>query len=431
MNIVNAKYQMPRIEDYEPLVGPETVGRILKKAKALEGFHVANINSTYYGGGVAELLSSLTLLLNGLGIQAGWRVLQGSPDFFGITKRMHNALQGMDFNFTPLKRHIYESVISQNSLFNHFDRDRIDMIIVHDPQPLPLVTHYRRHCPWVWRCHIDLTDGHRKLWNYLSGFINQYDAVIFSTRGSARKTKPPQIFSLPAIDPFSTKNRELSQKEMDGRLAHYKIPTDLPIIAQVSRFDRWKDPLGVIEAFKIARRKVDATLVLLGNFASDDPEGTKIYESLLALREERILILPNGDDTALVNTIQARAAVILQKSTREGFGLTVTEAMWKGTPVIAGNVGGIRCQIQNGANGFLVSSAEECAHRIVDLLKDRRLRKRIGRTGKETVRKRFLMPRYLEQHLDLFSSFESGFHHVGWTASSTRSPKRGKYSAYE
>jgi trehalose synthase len=420
------RHQIPQIEDYEPLVGPETVGRILKKAKALEGFHVANINSTYYGGGVAELLSSLTLLLNGLGIQAGWRVLQGSPDFFGITKRMHNALQGMDFNFTPLKRHIYESVVFHNSLLNHFDRDRIDMIVVHDPQPLPLIAHYRRHCPWVWRCHIDLTTGDRKLWNYLSGFIRQYDAVIFSTRESARRTKPPQLFFLPAIDPFTTKNRELPKAEMDGRLAHYKIPTDLPIIAQVSRFDPWKDPLGVIEAFKFARRKVDATLVLLGNFASDDPEGAKIYESLLAHREERILILPNGDDTALVNTLQTRAAVILQKSTREGFGLTVTEAMWKGTPVIAGNVGGIRCQIQNGVNGFLVSSVGECTHRIVELLKDRRLRKRIGRAGKETVRKRFLMPRYLEEHLDLFSSFESSFRHVGWTASSTWSPKRGK-----
>jgi trehalose synthase len=428
---VNGKYQIPRVEDYEPLVGPETVGRILKKARMLEGFHVANINSTYYGGGVAELLSSLTLLLNGLGILAGWRVLQGSPDFFGITKRMHNALQGMDFNFTPLKRFIYESVIFQNSLLNHFNRDRFDMIIVHDPQPLPLIAYYRKHCPWVWRCHIDLTEGHRKLWNYLSGFINQYDAVIFSTKESARKTKAPQLFFLPAIDPFNTKNRELPKKEMDGRLAHYNIPTDLPIIAQVSRFDPWKDPLGVIEAFKLARRKVDATLVLLGNFASDDPEGARIYESLLSHREERILILPNGDDTALVNTIQARASVILQKSTREGFGLTVTEAMWKGTPVIAGDVGGIRCQIQNGVNGFLVSSAEECAQQIVNLLKDQRLRKRIGHAGRETVRKQFLMPRFLEQHLDLFSSFKSSFHHVGCTARSTGPRKHKKIIACE
>jgi trehalose synthase len=194
----------------------------------------------------------------------------------------------------------------------------------------------------------------------------------------------------------------------------------------VSRFDRWKDPLGVIEAFKLARRKVDSTLVLLGNFASDDPEGAKIYESLLAHREERILILPNGDDTALVNTIQTRAAVVLQKSIREGFGLTITEAMWKGTPVIAGNIGGIPHQIQNGANGFLVSSIEECAHQIVKLLKDRRLREHIGRAGKETVRQKFLMPRFLEEHLDLFSSFESSFRHVGCCARSTWSPEQKK-----
>ncbi len=375
----------------------------------MRGFHVVNINSTYYGGGVAELLSSVTLLLNELGIQAGWRVLQGSHDFFGITKRMHNALQGMPFKFTKLKRHIYESVVFENSLRNHLDHD---LVLVHDPQPLPLVVHYQRQCPWVWRCHIDLARAHRQLWDYLRGFVNQYDAAIFSTKEAAQKVRPPQLFFVPAIDPFTRKNRELTAKEMDGRLAHYHIPTDLPIVAQVSRFDPWKDPLGVIEAFQQARREVKATLVLLGNFASDDPEGVKIYESLQKRREERILILPNGDDTALVNTIQRRAAVIVQKSIQEGFGLTVTEAMWKGRPVIGGNTGGIRHQIQNGVNGFLVSSVKECAQRMVQLLKDRRLADRLGRAAKETVRRRFLMSRYLEHHLDLFGSFTQSFRYV-------------------
>jgi len=406
---MDPNHRIPRIEDYEPLVGSKTIERILKKAGGLKGFHLAHINSTYYGGGVAELLSSLTLLLNRLGIQAGWRVLQGSPDFFGITKKMHNALQGMPFQFTNLKRDIYETVVFQNSLINHFHQERHDLIIVHDPQPLPLISHYRRRSPWVWRCHIDLSRPHQKLWNYLRGFVDRYDAVVFSTKEAAQKTDPPQFFFLPAIDPFITKNRTLSKAEMDGRLAHYHIPTDKPIIAQVSRFDPWKDPLGVIEAFKIARREVDATLILLGNFASDDPEGAKIYESLLKHKDERILILPNGDDTALVNTIQTRAAVILQKSIREGFGLTVTEAMWKGTPVIAGDVGGIRYQIQDGVNGFLVSSVKECAQRMVQLLKDRRLRERVGRAGKKSVSERFLLPRYLEQHLDLCSSFTPSF----------------------
>jgi trehalose synthase len=261
--------------------------------------------------------------------------------------------------------------------------------------------------------------------------VDQYDAAIFSTRESAAETCPPRFFFLPAIDPFSTKNRALSKKEMDGRLAHYHIPTDRPIIAQVSRFDPWKDPLGVIEAFKMAKLEKKATLVLLGNFASDDPEGARIYEKLLSHRSERILVLPSGDDTALVNTIQTRAAVILQKSIREGFGLTVTEAMWKGTPVIAGNTGGIRYQIKNGINGFLVSSIPECARRLVQLLENPSLRGRMGRAARESVRQRFLMPRYLEQHLDLFSSFESDHRHIcklsGGPASLFPSVKRRKH----
>jgi len=404
------RYQIPRLEAYEPHIGGQAVERILAKARKLNGFHVTHINSTYYGGGVAELLSSLTMLLNGLGIRAGWRVLQGSPDFFGITKRMHNALQGKTFEFTPLKRRIYESVVHENSIRNHLDHD---MVVVHDPQPLPLIAHYEKRSPWIWRCHIDLSRPHRELWRYLHGYVDRYDAVIFSTKEYAKRIQPPQLFFLPAIDPFTTKNRRLSEREMNNRLAHYRIPTDLPIITQVSRFDPWKDPKGVIEAFKLARREVDATLVLLGNFASDDPEGAEIYESLLKCREDRILVLPNGDDTALVNTLQRRSAVVVQKSLREGFGLTVTEAMWKGTPVIGGNVGGIRYQIQDGVNGWLVSSVRECAHCMVEAVKNRRLRERLGRSAHETVRERFLISRYLEQYLDLFQSFEPTFKYVG------------------
>ena len=420
---MTTNYRSLRVEDYEPLVGLAVVERILAKAETLRGFHVTNINSTYNGGGVAELLSSVTLLLNAMGIQAGWRVLQGSPDFFGITKRMHNALQGMPFQFTSLKRRIYESVVFENSIRNHFAHD---LVMVHDPQPLPLIGHYRKQCPWVWRCHIDLSHAHQKLWSYLSGFVNQYDAVIFSTGEAARPVRPPRLFSLPAIDPFTTKNCELSLAEENGRLAHYHIPTDLPIVTQVSRFDPWKDPMGVIEAFKIARREVPATLVLLGNFASDDPEGARIYESLLGCREDRILVLPNGDDTALVNTIQRRAAVVLQKSIREGFGLTVTEAMWKGAAVIGGNAGGIRHQIQDGVNGFLVSSIPECAQRLVQLLKDIRLRHRLGRAARETVRQKFLMTRFVEHHLDLFGSFVREFRYAGRPARPPMLPGRKK-----
>ena len=211
---------------------------------------------------------------------------------------------------------------------------------------------------------------------------------------------------MPAIDPFSITNKELTGDEIDERLNHYGIPTDLPLIAQISRFDRWKDPEGVIQAYKLASREVDCTLVLLGNVATDDPEGQQVYQSLLHCQEERIRIL-SLEDTALVNALQRRAAVVLQKSLREGFGLTVTEAMWKGTPVIGGNVGGIRYQIEDGVNGFLVSSVEEAAERIVQLLKDEALRSQMGTRAKETVKERFLMTRLLEQYLDLFSSFET------------------------
>jgi trehalose synthase len=403
-------FKVPRIEEYETLIGAQAVERILAKARKLSGFHVTNINSTYYGGGVAELLSTLTLLMNNMGVQAGWRVLQGAPDFFGITKNMHNALQGKAFEFTPVKRQIYEEIVFQNSLRNHLDHD---MVIVHDPQPLPLIAYYEKKSPWIWRCHIDLSNPHQELWAYLSQFVDRYDAAIFSTKEYAQKLKVPQVFFLPAIDPFSTKNRDLDETTMNERLAHYKIPTDLPLVVQVSRFDPWKDPQGVVEAFNIARRETPATLVLLGNFASDDPEGAEIYETLLHHREDRILILPHGDDTALVNTLQRKAAVVIQKSLREGFGLTVTEAMWKGTPVIGGNVGGIRYQIQDGVNGFLVSSIEETAQRIVQVLKNPNKRDEMGRLARETVREQFLMSRYLEQYLDLFGSFEATFRYTG------------------
>lgn len=394
-----------RIEDFEPLVGAETVERIARKAAALRDAHVVHVNSTYYGGGVAEILGSLTLLLNNLGVRAGWRVIQGAPDFFSVTKKMHNALQGAEIELTKQKLHIYEEIVAENALRNHLDHD---FVVVHDPQPLPLITHYRKNAPWVWRCHIDLSNPNRKLWEYLSRFVGKYDAVVFSLEEYAQKLDIPQLFFEPAIDPFSIKNRELSEEEIDERLDHYQIPRDLPLVVQVSRFDRWKDPEGVIRAFKIAREEVDATLVLLGNVATDDPEGEQVYHSLLGERDERIVIL-SREDTALVNALQSRADVVVQKSLREGFGLTVTEAMWKGAAVVGGNVGGIKRQIEDGVTGFLVSSVEECAARVVRLIKDEALRRRVGEAARESVRRRYLMSRLLEQHLDLYDSFDATF----------------------
>src|SRR5207245_4109788 len=393
-----ARHRIDQIEDYEPLVGQEQVERTREKARKFKGLRVANFNSTYYGGGVAETISSLTLLMNRLGLLTEWRVIQGTADFFSITKKMHNALQGGKIDLSSIKKEIFEQVIYENSVRNFLEHD---FVIVHDPQPLPLVEHYEKKCPWIWRCHIDLSRPEAEMWKYLRRWIDKDDTANLSCPEYKQEMKPPQHVFMPAINPFNIKNRHLSDKEIDERLAHYKIPTDLPLVVQISRFDPWKDPKGVVRAFKLARKRVDARLVLLGNFATDGPEGEEIFNSLCACRDERILILTSGDDTALVNALQTRADVVLQKSLREGFGLTVAEAMWKGTSVIGGNVGGIRYQIEDGVNGFLVSSVEAAAERIVELLKDKKLRDQMGEKAREIVREKLLLPRYVEQYLDL------------------------------
>jgi trehalose synthase len=398
-------FKLISVEDFETLIGAEAVERVLRKAERLRDLHLVNINSTYYGGGVAELLSSLTLLLNATGIRTGWRVIQGRPDFFSITKKMHNALQGGDIDLTDLKMQIYEEVAYENAVRVHLDHD---VVIVHDPQPLPLIQHFRKKAPWIWRCHVDLSHPNAELWAYLAPLIERYDAVVLSLPEYAQNLTTPQRFILPAINPFSTTNKDLSDVEIADRFSHYDIPTDLPLVVQISRFDKWKDPQGVVDAFKIARQQVDCTLVLVGNVATDDPEGQEVFASLCQCREERIRIL-SVQDSALVNALQRRAAVVLQKSSREGFGLTVTEAMWKGAAVIGGNVGGIKHQIEDGVSGFLVNSVEEAAARIVEVVKDPGLRERLGRNARETVRSHFLMTRLMEDWLDLIGSFEARF----------------------
>lgn len=393
------------IEDYQPLIGEEAVERIRRKANRLRDLRVLHLSSTFYGGGVAEMLSSETLLARSLGIKADWRLIQGSPDFFSVTKKLHNALQGAAINLTELKKEVYEETIVQNAL--RMDMD-YDFVVVHDPQPLPLITQYRRTCPWVWRCHLDLSRPNPEVWEYVRDYVDQYDAMVVSLPEYAQNVAPPQVSIMPAINPFSGKNGPFGKAEVHDRLRHYGIPDDLPIVAQISRFDRWKDPEGVIAAFKQARKEVDATLVLLGNVATDDPEGQEVFESLLRCREERIIIL-TAEDTALVNALQRHAAVVLQKSLREGFGLTAAEAMWKGTAVIAGDCGGLRHQIEDGKNGYLVSSVDQAAQRMVELLRDAALRNRLGQRARRTVRERFLMTRKIEQYLDLFAAFEPQF----------------------
>jgi trehalose synthase len=392
------------IEDYAPLIGDEALERILHKAHRLRDLRVLHLSSTFYGGGVAEMLSSVTLLARSLGIKADWRLIQGSPDFFNVTKKIHNALQGAEINLTDLKKEVYEEVVVQNALRMELD---YDFVIVHDPQPLPMIMHHRRTCPWIWRCHLDLSHPDPAVWEYLLPFINEYNAVILSLPEYAQPIAPPQAFIMPALNPFSLKNGDLDDAAIRDRLEHYGIPVDKPIVAQVSRFDRWKDPEGVIRAFHLAAREVDARLVLLGNVATDDPEGQEVFEELLKHKDDVIIL--TAEDSALVNALQRRASVVLQKSLREGFGLTVTEAMWKGAAVIGGRCGGISHQIEDGTNGFLVSTVDEAAARIVQLLRDRALRDRLGHEARETVRQRFLMSRLIEQYLDLFSAFETSF----------------------
>jgi trehalose synthase len=241
---------------------------------------------------VAELLSSETLLARNLGIDADWRLIQGSPDFFNVTKKLHNALQGREINLTDLKREVYEEVVLQNAI--RMDIDGYDFVVVHDPQPLPLIRHYRRTWPWVWRCHVDLSRPNPEVWEYLKALVDEYDTLMLSLPLYAQPIEPPQVFIMPAINPFSLKNGELSPSDIRDRLRHYGIPEDLPLVVQVSRFDRWKDPEGVIEAFMIARQQTPATLVLLGNVATDDPEGQEVFESLLTHKEERIFITHRG-----------------------------------------------------------------------------------------------------------------------------------------
>jgi trehalose synthase len=310
--------------------------------------------------------------------------------------------------FSAEERAIYEEVLTENAMRLHVED--CDVVIVHDPQPLPLVAKLAgRTAPWVWQCHVDLSDPNDAVWQYLRAFIEDYDLAVFSLPEYRQALDVPQRFITPAIDPFSAKNCALSGDEADAILQRHGIPLDRPIVAQISRFDPWKDPGGVIEAVRRARREVDCTLVLLGSAAVDDPETGVVLEGIQGLLDERVLVL-TVDDALLVNALQRRAAVILQKSLREGFGLTVTEAMWKGAAVIGGNVGGIRTQISDGENGFLVSSIDEAAGRIVHLLKDAALRQQLGQSAQASVRERFLLNRLLEDWIDTIADVTGAKH---------------------
>lgn len=385
------------LERYAELIGAATVKRITEKSKQLQGLRLAEVNSTLTGGGVAELLASMTELQQSLGIKAERIVIEGSKEFFTVTKKIHNALQGASAVPTKAELAVYQQVAEENAARLKLDHDAV---IIHDPQPLPLIAHTKQTSPWIWRCHIDLSAPNPKMWQYLAPLIERYDAVIESLPAYRQDLAVSQTFWMPAIDPFSLKNAPMTKAEAEERFERYEIPRDLPLVTQISRFDRWKDPLGVIEAFKLASREVPATLVLLGNFVTDDPESAPLYEELRRKESARIRVLPHGDDLDLVNALQWHADVVIQKSLQEGFGLTVTEAMWKGRPVIGGDTDGIRAQIKDGVNGVIVKDVDAAAARLIELLKHPSKGQRLGKAAHQTVQREFLMTRLLEQQLD-------------------------------
>jgi len=398
---------MNRLEDYRYIIGDDVIHALYQKGGKLFGKHVIHINSTAQGGGVAEMLFSMVPLMNDTGFDTGWRNLHGNSDFFTITKKFHNALQGEKINFSEMKKRLYEKTNHSFSRYTHLDHD---CIVIHDPQPLPLIKFYSKRQPWIWRCHIDLSHPHQDLWDFIKGFILKYDAVIISDDKYRKKDLPVQQRIIrPAIDPLSPKNKEINQATIGKFLKKFKIPQDKPIITQISRFDKWKDPLGVIDIYKLVKQEVDCRLILCGSMASDDPEAIKIYEKVERKAnkhlQNRDIILSTSENNILVNVLQRTSDVIIQKSLKEGFGLTVTEALWKKTPVVASNVGGIPLQIQDGESGFLLDpdDTEGFAGRIVQLLKNSDMRKEMGEKGREHIRGNFLITRLLLDYLDLFT----------------------------
>jgi len=393
------------LNDYRAIVGDDTIGELYKKARRIYGKTVVHVNSTYYGGGVAEILSGLVPLMNEIGIAAGWRMLRGTPDFFDITKKFHNALQGNSLNLSEIKKKLY---IQANEDFSTYSHITHNCVIIHDPQPLPLIQFYPRKQPWVWRIHIDLSNPNKEMWGFLKNFILKYDVIVISSETYRLKDTPvEQRIIHPAIDPLSPKNMPLPDKVIAKYLKKFNIPTDKPIITQISRFDKFKDQEGLIDVFRLVKEKVDCRLVLCGSSALDDPEAQQYYERTKRKAnnfvKDQDVIMITSENNILVNALQRRSDVIVQKSLREGFGLTVTEAMLKEKPVIASRVGGIKLQIKDGENGFLLEpdDKEGFAARIVEVLQKSSLAQSLGRNAGVVAKEKFLITRLLADYLDL------------------------------
>jgi trehalose synthase len=398
---------MDTVTSYREIVGDDALSAIYRKARKLYGKHILHLNSTYQGGGVAEILVSFLPLANDAGINMGWRILHGHPDFFNITKKFHNALQGDDINLTNRKKELYLQANRDFSVYTHINHD---CVIIHDPQPLPLITFYKKKQPWIWRCHVDLSAPDPEVWDYLKQFIIKYDLVIVSNETYVKKDLPvEQRIINPAIDPISLKNKNLSDNDIAKYLKKFNVPTDKPLITQISRFDKYKDPEGVFRVFKRVKEEVDCRLILCGSMASDDPDGLKMYRKIERAAKKCVdnkeVILITVENDILVNVLQRSSAVIVQKSKREGFGLTVTEALWKAKPVVASSVGGIPLQIEDGVNGFLVdpNDEERFAERIIEVLKNPALGEELGANGKKTVKRKFLITRLVSDYLDVLN----------------------------
>ncbi|MFH1542502.1 MAG: glycosyltransferase [bacterium] len=384
---------------------PQNFDELLLLAEKLKGKTIKMVNSTFVGGGVAEMLQRVVPLYKELGLEVKWEVIKGHNEFFNITKTFHNALHGNPATITKEMLETFTEVNNENARSMSFDED---IIVIHDPQPVGLIQRKKdSHAKWAWRCHIDTATPHPDVWRFLEKQINQYDASIFSAPSFAKTLPIPQYMIYPAIDPLADKNRTLTQEEIKGVIKKHNLPTDKPIISQISRFDYLKDPIGFLETYKIVKKHHDCCFVFAGGAADDDPEGMQVLNEL---REKagndpdfRILLLPAFSDFD-INAIQRASTIVMQKSLKEGFGLTVTEALWKKKPVIAGAVGGIPLQIIHNLTGILVQSVEGAAHQVRYLLNNPDLAEKMGEYGHEHVKEKFLLTRNMRNYLLLFLS---------------------------
>lgn len=396
------------LTDYRAIVGDAKIAEIYRKGRKISKKHVLNISSTPYGGGVAEILRSIVPLMNDISIDVGWRTMVGAPDFFRVTKKFHNAIHGDPISLTRKKIEVYEGTNLMFAKFTHVDHD---LVVVHDPQPLALIKFYKKKQPWIWRCHVDLSRPNRKLWNYLKGFVLQYDMVVYQMEEFAAQGVPGEYRIIrPSIDPLSMKNMPLSNSTMRKYLRKAGVDVKRPIVSQISRFDKWKDQIGVLDVFDRIRKEMDCQLLLVGDIALDDPEGQEMYERLISkARKRRDVRIILGAHDIMVNAIQRASDVILQKSLREGFGLSVAEALWKETPVVASNVGGIPAQVIDGENGYLVDPHDHdgMAEKVMDLLGDKKLRDEMGARGKRHVKENFLITQHIEGWIDIWTEMLS------------------------